>query len=92
MHVYTDISMNSETVKGKISQIKYKYLPGDTNYSSVNLVHGLKWIEQTDINNVYIHKFRITTPNIYKCFQIVLNDNTHDVTNIKLIGDKNNTL
>lgn len=91
MHVYTDISMNSETVKGKISQIKYKYLPGDANYSSVNLVHGLHLLEQ-DTNNVYIHKFRITTPNIYKCFQIVLNNNAHDVTNIKLIGDKNNTL
>jgi len=91
MHVYTDISMNSETVKGKISQIKYKYLPGDTNYSSVNLVHGLHLLEQ-DTNNVLIHKFRITTPNIYKCFQIVLNDNAHNVTNIKLIGDKNNTL
>ena len=91
MHVYTNVSMNSETVKGKISQIKYKYLPGDTNYSSVNLVHGLHLLEQ-DTNNVDIHKFRITTPNIYKCFQIVLNDNAHDVTNIKLIGDKNNTL
>lgn len=91
MHVYTDISLNSETVKGKISQIKYKYLPGDANYSSVNLVHGLYLLEQ-DTNNKYIHKFRITTPNIYKCFQIVLNDNAHNVTKIKLIGDKNNTL
>jgi hypothetical protein len=90
MHVYTNTSMNSETVKGKISQIKYKYLPGDTNYSSVNLMHGLHLLEQ-DTNNVYIHKFRITTPNIYKCFQIVLNDSTN-ITNIKLIGDKNNTL
>lgn len=91
MHVYTDdISMISETVKGKISQIKYKYLPEHTNYSSVNLVHGLHLLEQ-DTNNVYIHKFRITTPNIYKCFQIVLNNSTN-VTNIKLIGDKNNTL
>lgn len=92
MHVYTDISLNSETVKNKISQIKYKYLPEDTNYSSVNLGHGLELIQQSEINNVYIHKFRITTPNIYKCFQIVLNDRTHNVTNIKLIGDKNNTL
>lgn len=92
MHVYTDISLNSETVKNKISQIKYKYLPEDTNYSSVNLGHGLELIQQSEINNVYIHKFRITTPNIYKCFQIVLNDTTHNVTNIKLIGDKNNTL
>ena len=91
MYVYTDISMNSETVKGKISQIKYKYLPGDANYSSVNLVHGLHLLEQ-DTNNVCIHKFRITTHNIYKCFQIILNDNAHNVTNIKLIGDKNNTL
>ena len=91
MDVYTDISMNSETVKNRISQIKYKYLLGDTNYSSVNLVHGLHLLEQ-DTNNVYIHKFRITTPNIYKCFQIVLNDNAHNITNIKLIGDKNNTL
>lgn len=89
MHVYTDISMNSQTVKSKISQIKYKYLPGDTNYSSVNLVHGLHLLEQSEINN--IHKFRITTPNIYKCFKIILNDSTN-VTNLKLIGDKNNTL
>ena len=92
MHVYTNTSMNSETVKGKISQIKYKYLREDANYSSVNLGHGLELIQQSEINNVYIHKFRITTPNIYKCFQIVLNDNAHNVTNIKLIGDKNNTL
>jgi hypothetical protein len=92
MHVYTNNSMNSETVKGKISQIKYKYLHEDTNYSSVNLVHGLELIQQSEINNKYIHKFRITTPNIYKCFQIVLNDNAHNVTNIKLIGDKNTRL
>lgn len=91
MHVYTNISMNSETVKGKISQIKYKYLPGDTIYSSVNLDHGLHLLEQSVTNNVYIHKFRITTPNIYKCFKIVLNDSTN-ITNIKLIGDKNNNL
>ena len=91
MHVYTDISMNSEEVKGKISNIKYKYLSEDQDYSAVSLVHGLHLLEQSEINNV-IHKFRITTPNIYKCFQIVLNGNTHNVTNIKLIGDKNNSL
>ena len=92
MQVYTNISMNSETIKGKISQIKYKYLPEDTIYSSVNLDHGLHLLDQSGRNNIYIHKFRITTPNIYKCFQIVLNDSAHNVTNIKLIGDKNNTL
>ena len=91
MHVYTDISMNSQTVKSKISQIKYKYLPEDENYSSVNLDHGLELFEQSVTNNIYIHKFRITTPNIYKCFQIVLNDSTN-ITNIKLIGDKNTRL
>jgi hypothetical protein len=91
MHVYTDISMNSQTVKSKISQIKYKYLPEDEIYSSVNLDHGLELFEQSVTNNIYIHKFRITTPNIYKCFQIVLNDSTN-ITNIKLIGDKNTRL
>lgn len=92
MHVYTNISMNSTMVKSKISQIKYKYLPVDTNFSSINLEHGLQLLEQTEINNLHIHKFRITTFNIYKCFQIVLNDSAYNVTNIKLIGDKNNTL
>lgn len=92
MHVYTNKNMNSETVKGKISQIKYKYLPQDTNYSSVDLENGLKLLQQLEINNKFIYKFRITTPNIYKCFQIVLNDNEQNVTNIKLIGDKNNNL
>ena len=92
IRVYTDISMNSETVKGKISQIKYKYLSENTNYSSVNLDHGLHLLEQSVINNEYIHKFRLTTPNIYQCFQIILNDNEHKVINIKLIGDKNNSL
>ena len=92
MDVYTDISMNSETVKNKISQINYKYLLEDTNYSSVNLVHGLHLLEQSEINNEYIHKFRLTTPNIYKYFQIILNESAHNITNIKLIGDKNNTL
>lgn len=92
MHVYTDISLNTEAVRNKISQIKYKYLPQDENYSSVNLDHGLELFEQLGINNIYIHKFRITTSNIYKCFKIELNDVTHNVTNIKLIGDKNNTL
>ena len=89
IHVYTDISLNLESVKSKISQIKYKYLPED-DYSSVNLVHGLHLLEQLEIDNMYIHKFRITTSNIYKCFQIVLNDSEHNVTNIKLIGDKRN--
>lgn len=92
MHVYTDISMNSETVKSKIRQIKYKYLSENTNYSSVNLEHGLHLLDQSVINNKYIHKFRLTTPNIYKCFQIVLNDDEHNIKNIKLIGDKNSSI
>jgi hypothetical protein len=83
--------MNSQTVKSKISQIKYKYLPEDEIYSSVNLDHGLELFEQSVTNNIYIHKFRITTPNIYKCFKIILNDSTN-VKNIKLIGDKNTRL
>lgn len=90
MHIYTNINMDSETVKSKISNIKYKYLPED-DYSSLNLGLGLQLLEQTYTNNIYINKFRITTPNIYKCFLIVLNNSTN-VTNIKLIGDKNNTL
>lgn len=90
MHVYTDLSINAQTVKNKISQIKYKYLPEDENYSSVNLVHGLELFEQSEsgTNNIYINKFRITTSNIYKCFKIELSNSTN-VTNIKLIGDKN---
>lgn len=91
LHVYTNNSMDSVTAKSIISQIRYKYLSNNVNYSSVNLDYGLELIEQLEINNKHIHKFRITTSNIYKCFQIVLNNST-SVTNIKLIGDKKSAL
>lgn len=89
VHIYTDISMNTMEIKNKIESIKYKYLTNDINYSSVNLDKGCQILNEIETND--IHKFRIITPNIYKCFNIKL-VNSENILNIKLIGDKNKRL
>ena len=73
--------INNDNVTDIINFIGYKYLPDDIEYSSVDLTQGV----QLETNN----KLRITTPNIYKCFKIEINENyLNNIQNIKLIGPK----
>jgi len=79
-----DINNDNDNVSDIINFIGYKYLPHDIEYSSVDLTQGVQ-LETTD----YEHKLRITTPNIYKCFKIEINENyLNNIQNIKLIGPK----
>ena len=79
-----DINNDNVNVSDIINFIGYKYLPDNIEYSSVDLTQGVQ-LETTD----YEHKLLITTPNIYKCFKIEINENyLNNIQSIKLIGPK----
>ena len=93
IQIVTNNSINSSIVKNNIELIQYKYDLENIGYSNINIEKGLHLLEsETQEENSTLHKFQITTPNIYKCFKITLNQefNLNTVTDIILIGDKQN--